>query len=89
MTSQWGQMQPEVNGGDMLFKQTSTIPWVRRPNFTGKSRIGSSTLTSSEIATEKLWSWKSEGISEEICSLGECNNCSYLQILLMYMGFTL
>ena len=68
-------MQPELNGGDTLFKQTSTIPLVRRPNFTGKSRIGSSTLTSREIATEKeLWSWKSEGISEEICSLGECNN---------------
>ena len=57
------QLQPELNGDDMLNQQTSTIPGVR-----GKSRVGSSTLTSREIATEKeLWSWKSEGISEEIC----------------------
>ena len=43
-------------------------------------------LTSSEIATEKeLWSWKSEGMSEEICPLGECNNYSYLQILLILL----
>ena len=51
-------------------------------NSTSKSRIGSSTLTFSETATEnELWSWKSEGISEEICPLGECNTYSYLQIL--------
>ena len=53
MTSHGGQLQPELKGGDMLFQQTSTIPGVRRHNFTGKSRIGSSTLTSNEIATEK------------------------------------
>ena len=46
-------MQPEFNGGDTLFQLTSTIPGVRRHNSAGKSRIGSSTLTSSEIATEK------------------------------------
>ena len=86
MTSHGGQLQPELNGGDTLFQQTSTIPGVRRPNSTGKSRIGSSTLTSSEIATEKeLWSWKSEGISEEIHHLGECNNYSYLQVLLILL----
>ena len=67
MTSQGGQLQPELNGDDTLFQQSSTIPRVRRLNSTSKSRIGSSTLTSNEIATEKeLWSWKSEGISEEI-----------------------
>ena len=61
MTSQKGQPQPELNGGD--------------------ARVGSSTLTPSTIATEKqMWSWKSEGISDEICPLGECNNYSYLQI---------
>ena len=82
VTSHEGQLQLEMNGGDTLLQQTSTIPGVRRPNTTGKSRFGSSTLTSSEIATEKeLWSWKSEGISEEICPLGECNNYSYLQML--------
>ena len=70
----------------MLFQQTSTIPGVRRPNSACKSRIGSKILTSSEIETEKeLCSWKSEGISEEICPLGECNNYSYLQILLMLL----
>ena len=86
MTSQEGQLQPALNGGDTLFQQTSTIPGVRMPNSTSKSRIGSSTLTSSEIATEKeLWSWKSEGISEEICPLGECNNYLYLQIPLILL----
>ena len=54
MTSQGGQLQLELNGGDTLFKQTSIIPGVWRPNSIGKSRIGSSTLTSSEIATERL-----------------------------------
>ena len=40
----------------MLFQQTLTIPGVMRPNSTSKSRIGSSTLTSCAIATEKeLW----------------------------------
>ena len=53
MTLHGGQLQPELNGGDMLFQQTSTIPRVRMHNSTHKSRIGSSTLTSSEIATEK------------------------------------
>ena len=82
MTSQGGQLQPELNGSDPLFQQTSTIPGVRRHNSTRKSRIGSSTLTSSEIATEKeWWSWKFEGKSEEICPLGECNDYSYVQIL--------
>ena len=66
-------------------KKVSTIPGIRT-NSTGKSRNGRSTLTSSEIATEKeLWSWKSEGISEENCPLGECNNYSYLQILLILL----
>ena len=37
----------------MLFQQTSTIPGVRRPNSTGKSRIGSITLTFSAIAAGK------------------------------------
>ena len=70
----------------MLFQQTSITPGVWRPNSTGKSRIGSSTLTSREIATEEgLWSWKSERMSEEICPLGECNNYSYLQILLILL----
>ena len=79
-------MQPELNVGDTIFRQTSTIPGVRRLNSSGKSRISSSILTSSEIATEKeLWSWKSEGIREEICPLGECNNHSYLQILLILL----
>ena len=65
MTSHGGLLQPKLNGGDTLLQLTSTILRVRRPNSTGKSRIGSSTLTYSEIATEKeLWSWKSEGISE-------------------------
>ena len=55
--SQGGQLQPELNGGGTLFQQTSTISGVRRPNSTSKSRIGSSTLTYSAIATEKeLWS---------------------------------
>ena len=89
MTSQGGQLQPELNGGDTLFQQTSTNfnnSWSQDAQFHNKSRIGSSTLTSSEIATEKeLWSWKSEGISEEICSLEECNNYSYLQILLILL----
>ena len=86
MTSHGGQLQPGLNGGDTLFQLTSTIPGVRRPNSTGKSRIGSSTLTPSEIVTEKeLWSWKSEGINEEICPLGECNNYSYLHILLILL----
>ena len=86
MTSHGGQLQPELNGGDTIFQLTSTIPGVRRPNSNGKSRIGSSTLTSSAIATEKeLWSWKCEEISEEICPLRECNNYSYLQILLILL----
>ena len=54
MTLQGGQLQPELNRGDMLFEQTSIIPGVWRPNSTGKSRIGSSTLTSREIATERV-----------------------------------
>ena len=59
----------------MLFQQTSTIPRVRMLNS-----------TISEIVTEKgLWSWKSEGISEEICPLGGCNNYSYLQISLILL----
>ena len=79
-------MQPELNGGDTLYQQASTNHGVIMPNSTGKFRIGSSTLTSSEIATgNELWSWKSEGISEEICPLGECNSYSYLQILLILL----
>ena len=51
--SQGGQLQPELNGVDMLFKLTSIILEFGGPiNYIGKSRIGSSTLTSSEIATE-------------------------------------
>ena len=66
--SQGGHLQPELNGGDMVFQETSTIPGVRRPKSTSKFRIGSSTSTCSVIATKKeLWSWKSEGISEKIC----------------------
>ena len=38
----------------MLFQLTSTIPGVRRTDSTGKSRVGSSTLTSSEITTERV-----------------------------------
>ena len=77
--SQGGQLQPELNGGDMLFQHTSLIFGVWRPNST----CNSSTLISSIITTEnELWCWKSEGISEEICPFGECNNYSYLQILL-------
>ena len=58
MTSQGGQLQSKFNDGDMLFQQTSTIHGIIMPNSTGKSRIGSSTLTSSEIATEnELWSY--------------------------------
>ena len=58
MISHGGQLQPELNGSDMLFELTSTIPGVRRRKFTSKSRIGNSTLPSSNIATEKeLWSW--------------------------------
>ena len=45
-------MQPELNGGDTLFQQTSIISGVWRPNSTGKSKIGSSISTPSEIATE-------------------------------------
>ena len=57
------------------------------PILPGKSRIGSSTLTSSEIATEKdLWSWKTGGISEGICALGQYNNYSYCQILLILLS---
>ena len=52
-------------------------------------RIGSHTLTSSQVATEKeLWSGESEGISKEICPLEECNNYSYLQILLICSSFS-
>ena len=39
LTSQGGHLQPELNGGDMLFQQTSTLPGERRPNSTGKSRL--------------------------------------------------
>ena len=79
LTSQGELLQPELNGGDKLFQLTSTIPGGRRHNSASKSRIGSSILTSSEIATgRELWSLKSEGISEEICPLGECSNYSYL-----------
>ena len=90
MTSQGEQLQPELNGGDTLFQQTSIIFGVRRHNFTSKSRIGSSTLISSKIATEKvLWDQKSEEISEEICEeicpLGKCSNYSYHQILLILL----
>ena len=42
MTTHGGLLQPELNGGDMLVKLTSTIPGVRRPNSTDKSRVGSS-----------------------------------------------
>ena len=49
--SQGGQLQPELNEVDTLFQQTSTITGVRRPNSTGKSRSGISTLIPSEIAT--------------------------------------
>ena len=59
----------------MLFQQTTTIPGVRGPNSTSKPRIGSRKLTSSPIATVKeLWSWKSEGISEENFPWGSAIN---------------
>ena len=45
MTSHGELLQPGLNGGDTLFQLISTIPEVRRPNATSKSRIGSSTLT--------------------------------------------
>ena len=52
----------ELNEGDMLFHQTSPIPIVRKQDSASKFRISRSTLTFSEMATEKeLWSWKSEG----------------------------
>ena len=55
-------------------KKLTTIPPVRRQDSVSKYRIGSTILISSAIATEKeLWSRKSEGMSEEICPLGECN----------------
>ena len=54
MTSRGGLLQPGLNGSDTLFQPTSTIPGVRRPNSTGRSKIGSSTLTSSAIATERV-----------------------------------
>ena len=54
MTSHGGQLQPEFNRGDTLFQLTSTIPGVRRPNSTSKSRRGNSKLTSREIATERV-----------------------------------
>ena len=44
----------ELNGGYMLLQQTSTIPPVRRKDSAGNSRIGSRTLTSSEITTERV-----------------------------------
>ena len=39
---------------DMKYQPTSTIPPVRRQNSAGKSRIGSSTLTSRKVATERV-----------------------------------
>ena len=41
-------MQPELNGGDIIFQHTSTTPGVRRPNSTGKSKSSSSTLIPSQ-----------------------------------------
>ena len=51
LTSQGGHLQLELNGGDTLFQQTSTIPGVKRPSSAGKFRNGSSTLILSKIAT--------------------------------------
>ena len=86
MMSHGGQLQKNFYVNDTLHQQTSTIPPVKRQNSTDKSRIGSSTLTSRAIATKKeLRSWKSEGICEEMCPLEECNNYSYLQILLIML----
>ena len=48
LMSQGGQLQPELNGVDMLFQLNSTIPGIRMSNSTHKSRIGSSTLTATE-----------------------------------------
>ena len=50
LTSQGGQLKPELNGSDTLLQQTSTIPGVRKHNSAGKSVIGSSRLIPSEIA---------------------------------------
>ena len=56
LTSQGEQLQSELNGGDMLFQLSSTIPGVRRPNSADKSRSGSSTFIPSKraIAVELL-----------------------------------
>ena len=39
MTSEGGQLQPELNEGGMLFQLTLTIPGVRRPNSTCKCMV--------------------------------------------------
>ena len=85
MTSQRGQLQQNSYVSDMILQQTQQfLQLVVRQDSASKSRIGSSTLTSREIATEKeLWSWESKRVSEEICPLGEYNNYSCLQILLI------
>ena len=54
-----------------------SISWGRRQDSDGKSRSGSSTLTSRGIVIAKeLWSSESEGIREKVCSLGQRNNFS-------------
>ena len=53
MTSQGEHLQHISYASDTLHQHSSTIPPVRRQDSAGKSRIGSSTLTSSKIATEK------------------------------------
>ena len=51
MTSQREKQLQKLNKSDTLLQQISTSSQVRRQDSAGKSRIGSSTLTPSEIAT--------------------------------------
>ena len=47
------QLQQKLKVNDTLLQQTSTISQVRWQDSDGESRIGSRTLTLSEIATAK------------------------------------
>ena len=54
--SQGGQLQQKLNVSETLLQQTSIIPPVERQDSDSTSRIGSSTLTPSEIVVEyDLW----------------------------------
>ena len=90
LMSQRGQLPQKSFVNDMLHQQPSTIPPVGRQDSARESRIGCSTLISRPTATrKKLWSRKFEGMSKDFCPLGECNNYSYLQILLILLQFHL